>query len=442
MVITVRGTDHNENKAAHMTAVLAATGAAAKSRKTLVMQVCRKANIEDLLIGKRNAEVDIHDIGFIYEDTGMDALMIRIGSIRVQKEHFDACCTSVMEDENMLDIAGPSKRDDIERMLIDEEDKFSVLLEQAKDVYDDIYIYAPGSNEALMEMLNKHSDLSIVCVRQGSKESVKGIHSNSIFLITNYDRDSIYSIRSLKKEYKIEKMYGMPYNCEFKDAYNDGNILGYLAKNEKISEADVNYLLINSIHNVLNLYLEDKEEEKELPLPEKTEEAEEVAENLDDFIEPSVEIKETKKSFGRKQRIVAPKDESDEIIDLDEDDDNDDDFLPLPENTSAMEDFDEDDFDTIPDSIPDPEPVKKPRRAKKEKKIRKRSAVEQAKDILTEEMTEWTCPSCNEINPAKAKFCMECGTTKPVIPKEWTCPNCGEVNPPKAKFCMECGTTK
>lgn len=438
MVITVRGTDSNENKAAHMTACLSATGAAKKSRKTLVMQICRKANIEDLLIGKRNAEVDIHDIGFIYEDTGMDALMMRIGSVRVQKEHFDACTSSVMEDENMLDIAGPSKRDNFEQLLIEDEEKFTLLLDQAKDVYDDIYIYASGSNEKLMEMLNKHSDVSIICIRQGTKEVVKAAHPNSIYLITNYDRDSLYSIRSLRKEYKVEKMYGMPYNCEFKDAYNDGNILGFLAKNEKISESDINYLLIDSINNILNLFLDDKEEEAEEELPESFEDTEEVAEELTEYSEPSVKIVEKKKGFGKKEKAVVEADPDIEYLDEDDEDD----FVSkLGEHSPSDEDdYDENDFIPAP-AIPDPEPVKQSRRDKKSKKMRKRGAIEQAKSIL-EETEDWTCPGCGEINPSKAKFCMECGTTKPVIPKEWTCPNCGEVNPPKAKFCMECGSTK
>lgn len=44
------------------------------------------------------------------------------------------------------------------------------------------------------------------------------------------------------------------------------------------------------------------------------------------------------------------------------------------------------------------------------------------------------CLNCQTLNPANAKFCLECGTRLVV------CPNCGTVNPPAAKFCIECGT--
>ncbi|MBV9229832.1 MAG: AAA family ATPase, partial [Chloroflexi bacterium] len=44
------------------------------------------------------------------------------------------------------------------------------------------------------------------------------------------------------------------------------------------------------------------------------------------------------------------------------------------------------------------------------------------------------CPNCQTINPANAKFCLECGNRLVV------CPNCGTINLPVAKFCIECGT--
>src|SRR5690242_3822294 len=44
------------------------------------------------------------------------------------------------------------------------------------------------------------------------------------------------------------------------------------------------------------------------------------------------------------------------------------------------------------------------------------------------------CPNCHTMNPAHAKFCLECGNRLVV------CPNCGTVNLPIAKFCIECGT--
>ena len=46
------------------------------------------------------------------------------------------------------------------------------------------------------------------------------------------------------------------------------------------------------------------------------------------------------------------------------------------------------------------------------------------------------CPSCGQMNPAGAKFCVSCGTK---LEQGTKCPSCGHMNPPGAKFCMECG---
>jgi predicted amidophosphoribosyltransferase len=40
------------------------------------------------------------------------------------------------------------------------------------------------------------------------------------------------------------------------------------------------------------------------------------------------------------------------------------------------------------------------------------------------------------VNPAGAKFCLECGSK---LEQGRVCPVCGKVNPPEAKFCIECG---
>ncbi|MCR4793548.1 MAG: SPFH domain-containing protein [Lachnospiraceae bacterium] len=49
------------------------------------------------------------------------------------------------------------------------------------------------------------------------------------------------------------------------------------------------------------------------------------------------------------------------------------------------------------------------------------------------------CPSCGNVLPANAKFCLECGTKIEQLPAgEIICPSCGKKTP-AGKFCMECG---
>ncbi len=48
------------------------------------------------------------------------------------------------------------------------------------------------------------------------------------------------------------------------------------------------------------------------------------------------------------------------------------------------------------------------------------------------------CPSCSAQNPAKSKFCCECG--KPLETPKKKCTSCGALVPGNPKFCPECGT--
>src|SRR5262245_8902135 len=44
------------------------------------------------------------------------------------------------------------------------------------------------------------------------------------------------------------------------------------------------------------------------------------------------------------------------------------------------------------------------------------------------------CYQCQQENPPRAKFCLECGARLAL-----TCAQCGTELPPGAKFCLECG---
>src|SRR5215211_8048836 len=50
-------------------------------------------------------------------------------------------------------------------------------------------------------------------------------------------------------------------------------------------------------------------------------------------------------------------------------------------------------------------------------------------------MSALLCSACGAENPARARFCMSCGSQL-----ERRCPSCGEPAPPDARFCMACGT--
>ena len=486
MIITVRGTDSNDNKAAHITALLAGLNASNKSRKTLILQFCKNVPIEDLLIGKKIQETDIMEGGFMFDDNGIDALFRRIETQRIMKEHFDACCTPILNAENLLDVATSSTKENFEAEIVNRPDDIESLIKQSQDIYDDIFIYANSKNKELLEVINQHTEVSIICIRQGNKEEISCVTEKSLYLVTSYDKNSSYSLRFIKNMYKLKNIKELPYIAEMKDSYNAGRMMQFIGKNEKISESDINYPLFHAANSIFDTYIENKQEEykeeKKLePLENTVPETEQ-----EEFKEPQVVVTEKKRFFSKKKRkIVTP--------------------APEEEGTGISEDVIEDEVEEIEDNtdINEEKPMIKAemrKKAKEEKRIireKKKAESKKGKDADTETKEEtlgenqwkcpecgeicernfclecgckkpkpvvkeennndWICPDCDETNPAKAKFCLECGCKKPepepepeeVLEEiiedefaEWTCPECDEMNPAKAKFCLECGCKK
>lgn len=308
MVITVRGTSENHNKAAHATAVMAAIGAVRKSRKSLVLQLCSGVPIEDMLVGKKRKETEIVEDTFVFEDTGVDSVFLRLKTQRMQKEQFDICCVHTMSMENMLDVAAQTLRKELfEAELVQDEQSIEDLLLQAHEIYDDVYIYANGKNPKLCEILNRHSDLVVTCVRQGNKEKLEEVPENALYLITSYDPDSIFSKRFIKNLYKANHIAVMPYNVEFKDSYNNGTLINFILKNQKINEDDITYPFVSAMNTISDTYLENKREEYVDPDPmELLDKINKEKKELRDYEEPDVEVVEKKGMFGKtKKKIVA-----------------------------------------------------------------------------------------------------------------------------------------
>ncbi len=64
------------------------------------------------------------------------------------------------------------------------------------------------------------------------------------------------------------------------------------------------------------------------------------------------------------------------------------------------------------------------------------SAESPTKDVTATEGP--TCPSCQQVNPPGAKFCLQCGAQ---IAAPANCPECGIELPKEARFCTSCGVT-
>lgn len=307
MIITVRGTSENQNKAAHATATLAAIGATRKSRKSLILQLGAGVPIEEMLVGKKRKEEEIVGDSFVFEDTGVDSIFLMLKNQRIQKEQFDTSCVHVLSTENMLDVAAQTLRRELfESELINEPESIKNLLEQAQEVYDDVYIYVNSKNAELCNIVNEYSNLVIVCIRQGNQEHIEAAPDDALYLITNYDANSMFSKRYLKNMYKINHVAVMPYSVEFKDSYNNGTLANFIMKNKSINADDVAYEFISEMNKISDTYLENKREDFVEPDPmEMLDRLFKKEKVLDEFETPDVEVVEKKGRFGKKKTAIV-----------------------------------------------------------------------------------------------------------------------------------------
>lgn len=495
MIIIIRGSDWNHNKAAHTTALLAGCGSIKRTRKSIILQFCNRVPIDNILIGKRLRETDIKEVGFMFEDTGVDALCRRLTKERLQKEVFDSCCTPILNAENLLDVATESKKERFEDELIAHPADIESLIKQTADFYDDVYIFANGKNPAFCEAIEKAIKVenlpskTFVCIRQGMKEEVSGAE-DPCYIVTGYDENSTFDLKYLKNLYKTRKIFNIPYNTEFKDAYNNGALMGFIGKNEHISSDDINYPLFKAIDAILNEFGDQNEEIDDEPDNYENLENETDAKDLEPYREPKVH-KETTKKFlsGTVETIVA--DDTEDYTgdeDLSEEDDEDSVYEDQDDLDESDEELDEeyveedielvgfeDDADEEDEEDPaedKPEtPVKKEKKKislfsfgkKKDKKPKKSKKQEIEEDLEDEddefedefgggdgdfeedddfieedldEEPEKEAPKQKRITP-KASNPAPAAALSP-----WKCTECGEDNPGKSKFCVECGAKR
>ena len=309
MVIYVRGTSESRNSAYSMTALLAGEGAVKYNRKTIVIPFDDDRSIERYFIGKYLDEIKIEEQGFSFDDNGVDALFRRVDNTRLLQEHFDQATQPIFESKNLLDIPPKTNKSSLIDEIIKTPENVENLINYAKDIYDDVYLISRGSNEEFINILNGLADISLICIKQIPAENVIAPHEKLIYVVNEYDSNSVFNLKYMaQKVYKIKHAVAMPYNAEFKDAYNLGRLVPYLGKNQNISKEDVNYPLFHACDSLLEKIYNDEEvtleEDKDVELVEEVEETDESINELDDEFAPEGDFVETKKGVDIK--VGAP----------------------------------------------------------------------------------------------------------------------------------------
>lgn len=261
MIILFKGTDKSKNNSPQALALTAGILATKFYKKTLVLQLTLNYPVENYLIGKRLNDENIDDKSYLFEDSGIDSLIRRVGVASFRKEHFANAVTPAVDTDNLLDILNVSKKteEDLLRELENNPTIVGTILKAAVKIYDNVLVLASGKHHKLISGILPYIDKTVTCIPQSVKEEIIADSTeNSCYLITNYDYKSSYGVRQMEKIYG-GKMFTMPYNVDFKDYYTNNNMLQYILHNISPQPEDYSYHLIGEMTKFVG-YLIDEEE--------------------------------------------------------------------------------------------------------------------------------------------------------------------------------------
>lgn len=147
---------------------------------------------------------------------------------------------------------------------------FRLIYRKAKEYYDVVLLdLHSGSNSPVIQTLASESDLIVVCLNQNIAVLDKYFKDKSawpaflhgkehVVLLGQYDPNSKYKVKNIANKYNYKgKILTIPYNTEFKDYYNDGDVKGFFSKNRFVTKRDENYLFIDEVRNASKYILNE-----------------------------------------------------------------------------------------------------------------------------------------------------------------------------------------
>ncbi|MFD1736224.1 hypothetical protein ACFSCX_06555 [Bacillus salitolerans] len=218
--------------------------------KTMMTQTHAQSTLESaFLTSSQGSMVD-------FSDSGIDALERLARSNRLTHDKVANYTKSVLT--NRLDLlAGTSKPNFVKSESI--HDVLETIIEAAKRYYDLLLIDVNnGTDHELASKVLQKSDLVIVNLTQNvnvldqffSKDIEQLQDKKMLLVLSNYDVDSRYSEKNIRRRYHCKSpILTVPYNTDYRDAFNDKKVLEYFLRARKQKAAN-NHFFVNEVRKL------------------------------------------------------------------------------------------------------------------------------------------------------------------------------------------------
>lgn len=140
------------------------------------------------------------------------------------------------------------------------------IFTRASVAYDLVMIDVhSGMSKNLTQRLLEDADMVVVCLNQNrwlledyfkDKQAMKMLESKKvIYHISRYDKDSRYTLKNIKKMFKLTHVIATPYRPEIMDAFNSGLGLDFFMRHVSCQKRDKLYPLMKDIHSGMEIFL-------------------------------------------------------------------------------------------------------------------------------------------------------------------------------------------
>lgn len=218
--------------------------------------------LEHSLIGRNLNGIENFDIG-------IDALSRDIKFMPLNEQTILNASISLLNKQlNLIPSTTKKNREIYEK---DMSNVFNHIIEEIQKHHDNIFIDVCAGKNILSTSIVKESDIVVINLSQ-NKSIIDEFFNNYqlenkkvIYLIGNYNCDSKFNIKNLinlyPNHFNKKNLLFIPYNVEFLDAQNSGNVIQFFLKNIYCDKKDKNYYFIESVRNVTQLIMNYKSQE-------------------------------------------------------------------------------------------------------------------------------------------------------------------------------------
>ena len=272
MIIEVQGTKARGGQAGAIAVMIAGMEAFSKGKKTLLISLRNNApgnDIEDFILAPADtAQTNDSMFGMAsgINAKNVDTLIRDADTNTLNNDSFDMAVTPIMKIKNGFDFLGTTQESDFEKMLPRRVLLIDEIIEKAKKIYDCIIIYVSPKTGAkqdyceVIDHINESVDKIVAIIKQGRRRNVIAANmppaDKTAYIIADYESESKWSVKRLKKDYSAQHIFILPHNIQFRDAKEDGVLPVFCRKNVEVldgnQKADYNYPFMKELDNIVS----------------------------------------------------------------------------------------------------------------------------------------------------------------------------------------------